>query len=260
MKTTRLLFRAVSEWGSLARDRARSLLVEILDMVCPPHCYACDKPLDHHDVLCSGCRSAIVWIGEHCALCGMAVLNPADDAGCVECRGRQLYFDRCRALALYEGALRRMVLLHKYRGSIQVRDWLVKALADFLRDEEDGSDLFDMPVLVPVPSHPLRTFLRGRDSLWELAEELSLAVDLELLPALQRRRFTRSQTRLTRGRRMCNPRGSFCIRRGFDVPERVLLLDDVATTCATVSEAARVLRLAGARSVEVLVLARSLSR
>jgi predicted amidophosphoribosyltransferase len=91
----------------------------------------------------------------------------------------------------------------------------------------------------------------------ELVLALAKRTQLTVAPFLGRRRYTRSQTRLPRERRVRNPRGSFRLRRGVVVPDHVILIDDVVTTGATVSEAARMLRKGGAQRIDVLAVARS---
>jgi ComF family protein len=116
----------------------------------------------------------------------------------------------------------------------------------------DGAD-----VLVPVPLHPRRQRARGFNQAQELAGSLALPV----LPILKRTRYTPSQTDLPAARRHANVRGAFRLRRRADIRGlRVVLVDDVCTTGATLEACARVLRDAGAADVSAITAARVVSR
>jgi len=120
--------------------------------------------------------------------------------------------------------------------------------------------------IAPVPPHPWRKLVRGRDPVEELAVSLGSRTGLPVLPLLRRSRWTSSQTSLTRAARIGNPREAYRVRRKYrrrrgspapNLPRTVLLVDDVITTGATASECARALREEGARRILVLAAARS---
>ncbi len=112
--------------------------------------------------------------------------------------------------------------------------------------------------LVPVPLHPTREAERGFNQSMLLARRVSRRWGIPVRPrALRRQRFTRPQTDLDADERRRNVRGAFALSRRAAVDGRhVLLIDDVFTTGATVSECARVLLDAGAATVGVLTVAR----
>jgi ComF family protein len=114
-------------------------------------------------------------------------------------------------------------------------------------------------VIVPVPMFWTRRLLRGVNSPEILAESLAGRLDLPVLRrVLVRTRNTLPQFSLPPSERFPNVRGAFRVRRGYDLSgARVLLVDDVLTTGATSSEAARALRSAGAEAVLVAVAARA---
>jgi ComF family protein len=112
-------------------------------------------------------------------------------------------------------------------------------------------------IVIPVPLHPRRRRARGFNQAADLARHLGLPV----VDALHRTRATRSQTDLPAAKRHANVRGAFVFRRGVNVGGlRVVLVDDVATTGATLESCARVLRAAGAVDVSALTAARVASR
>ena len=112
-------------------------------------------------------------------------------------------------------------------------------------------------VIVPVPLHPARERERGFNQSALLAELLSDRIALPSKPALERIRYTTTQTAFDRAERMQNLHGAFRLRKKADVRDlRVLLIDDVLTTGSTLSECARVLRRAGASCVYAATAAR----
>lgn len=115
--------------------------------------------------------------------------------------------------------------------------------------------------LVPVPTHPLKRFLRGWEPVEELAARLSARLPqhpgLRVRKLLWKARWTRPQVGQVGADRRKYPARVFRLRRGQVPPATVLLLDNVLTTGTTASECARALRQGGAREVMVLAVARA---
>jgi ComF family protein len=162
--------------------------------------------------------------------------------------------------ALYTETIRTAVLAYKFRADLGVLPLLRQALqracespalAEHVRAAKSAG------AVVPVPLHPLKRWMRGRDPILELAQEVSTSLDVPLLRALKKVRWTPSQARLSRDARRRNLRGAFRVRSRARVPESVILVDDVLTTATTVARCARELRRAGARRVVALTVARS---
>ena len=119
---------------------------------------------------------------------------------------------------------------------------------------------FDVDLMVPVPLHPKRLRWRGFNQSLLLARQVSRRYDVPVDPfVLERRRETVAQTQLTEEERRQNVRGAFEADPKKSLKgRRVLLVDDVYTSGATVNECSRVLMRAGAREVTVLTLARTI--
>ncbi len=247
-----------------ANRRWRAFRSSVLDLLFPPFCRICQASLEEDRAICPICEGAVAWIESSCRRCGLAVVNPGEEPGCGECRGRELWFDRAFAAGVYEDPLRQLIHLHKYRGdpgalaylgAVLSRCWQEKAAPALA---ELGVDLSPQHfAAVPIPSHPVKLLLRGRDPLGGLAGEFARLTGLPLRPLLKRSRWNPSQTGLSKERRLKNQRRSFQARRELPVPKTILLLDDVVTTCSTVVDAARALKEAGAGRVYVLAAARS---
>ena len=128
-------------------------------------------------------------------------------------------------------------------------------LAESLADPRLTGRRFDF--VVPVPLHSARKRERGFNQAELLALSLRRLTGLPVVNALQRTRYTTTQTQFDRNERMENLRGAFRLRRGSNVQDlRMLLVDDVLTTGSTLSECAKVLKKAGAISVHAATAAR----
>src|SRR6185312_6230887 len=166
-------------------------------------------------------------------------------------------FGRARAAVSYDGVARRMVQGLKYSDrtdlALWMSGWMARAGAELLADTE---------VIVPVPLHWRRFLSRRFNQSAELARALARRADKPFEPmALTRVRGTRQQVGLGLGERQANVRGAFRVPPEADIKvrgRRVLLIDDVYTTGATVSAAARALKRGGAAAVDVLTFARIL--
>jgi ComF family protein len=148
-----------------------------------------------------------------------------------------------------------MVHDFKYNRRLHLRLQLARWLDQALDDPRLADQHFDL--VVPVPLHPARKRERGFNQAEVLARELSRFRGLSLGKALDRIRYTTTQTQFDRTERMENLKDAFRLRHGCNVQGlRMLLVDDVLTTGSTLSECASVLKQGGARSVYAVTVAR----
>jgi ComF family protein len=178
-----------------------------------------------------------------------------EGAVCADCARRPASWDRARAVLRYDRHSRRLVLMLKHGDQTHLAGafgrWMHRAGGEVLAGAE---------LLMPVPLHWTRLFGRRFNQAALLAQAIYGAGGPRVAADwLVRRRRTPSQGVLGPAARARNVRGAFALRRGCNVQgKRVVLIDDVLTTGATVEECVRVLRRAGADYVGVLVLARAL--
>jgi ComF family protein len=252
----RLINSGKMQLSATLAPRLRRLGRAVLDGILPPRCLACGTIVDEPDALCATCWTAITFFAPPwCRVCGLPFPHPiGEDAVCAACARDPPSWHRARAVMRYDKHSRRLALGLKYdRTELAgaLGRWMRRAGAELL----DGADL-----VMPVPLHWTRLFARRYNQAALLAYAIRAAGGPPVAPDwLARRRRTPSQGRFGAAGRMRNVRGAFVLRPGRSVAgKRVVIIDDVLTTGATVEECARVLRRGGAEFVGVLTLARAL--
>lgn len=264
-------------WGSSGKLRraARSVRRGLSDLLFPPGCASCGAELESPEsqqrdaAICDECLEGMeIFSDPMCVRCGAPVPgigpNVNSDAvvakkkiGCVRCTGRKMWFDETVAFGLYEGKLRDAVLRMKRAEGDALSLAMGRLLLQTRRQRlvELGAD-----VIAPIPLHWRRRLAHRTNSSAVLAEVLASQLKLPLAERLLRRsRSTVRQFDLTPPERWKNVRRAFSVRGGYHLrAAHVLLVDDVLTTGATCSEAARALHQAGAERVTVAVVARAM--
>jgi ComF family protein len=173
---------------------------------------------------------------------------------CIACRSEKLHFDRVRSFARYLGSLVRAIVVLKFEEMEPPADWFADRLVEVVR--ENGMAL-EADVIVPVPLHKIRRRERGSNQAELLSERLAKQLKLPHQSILLvRKRPHPDKHLLTSNERWEAVRGAFATRPGSQVDkQRVLLVDDVMTTGATLDACAKALRDAGASSVLGLTVA-----
>jgi predicted amidophosphoribosyltransferase len=241
-----------------------------MELVFPAACVSCRAELDADEShatnlpFCEVCFESLDLLHEPmCRRCGgpLPLLHPLPPGegfkGCYRCRGRKMWFDETIAAGLYEGRLRELLL----RMKTDKGDPLSLAMGQLvwqLRRERLAALKVD--VVAPIPLHWRRRLAHRTNSAAVLAEVLAGRLGVAMADGLlRRRRPTRPQSELTPPKRWENVRQAFCVGASHHlVKAHVLLVDDILTTGATCSEAARTLRKAGAERVTIAVLARAI--
>jgi ComF family protein len=240
----------------------------LVDWLYPPRCRACAETFYGRDTeyFCAPCWGKIQLVARPmCSLCGRPFPDASGgDHACGVCLARPPQFAQARAWACYprEEAdahpLRQAVQKFKYGRKVSLGKPLGRLMAqgcrEFLRDCEAD-------VILPVPLHPKRLRWRGFNQALLLARQVGRAYGIPVDPfALRRIKQTPPQTQLNEEERRRNVRGAFALAPDRSIEEKkVLLVDDVYTSGATVNECSRTLRRAGASDVFVVTLARAVS-
>lgn len=234
----------------------RGAALRALDLLLPPQCLACGALVDEPGALCAACWTRIQFIAPpFCACCGLPFeLDPGREAVCGDCARSPPSFARARTVMRYDDASKGLILRFKHGDRTEAAPafgrWMARA-GSILTAEAD--------VIVPVPLHRWRLFTRRYNQAALLAVALGRIANVPVAAdALVRRRHTAPQggDRISRAR---NVKGAFAVARPGAIAGRsVLVVDDVFTTGATLSECARVLRGGGASRVDIVTLARVL--
>ena len=248
---------AAATFTARTSDRLRRIGRVFVDGVLPPRCLSCGEIVDQPDALCGLCWGAITFFAPPwCVLCGLPFPHPmGEGAVCGDCAREPPTWHQARAVLRYDKNSRRLVLGLKHGDRTHLARafgrWMHRAGNEVL----SGADL-----LIPVPLHWTRLFQRRYNQAALLAQAVRSAGGPPVgVDWLVRRRRTPMQGHLGPAARERNVRGAFLMRAGRSVAgKRVVIVDDVITTGATVDECARVLKRAGAASIGVLTLARAL--
>ena len=227
----------------------------LLEILFPRRCLCCGDPLLFRSSLrfpiCSSCEAALspIEADRRCVVCSVPLISELQR--CTRCSQRSFSFTANFSLYEYRGLIRHIISQFKFSN----RRSLARLIACLLRSQLENR-YHGLPV-VPVPGNRRSVRRRGWDPMPEVARALHRDGGSEILAALIRRSGG-PQKGLRRRERMENIRGTIQLRRSCrtrrNVPERVVLLDDIFTSGATADECTRVLRLAGVREVFVLTL------
>ncbi len=236
------------------------LVRSALDAVLPRRCATCRRGISAGEirVICSACWDAIPRIeGPRCAVCGVpfsseAAVSHSPTHRCGPCRDTPPAFTQAVAAGRYEGPLADAIRRCKYHRQVD----LIAVLAELLHGAVDSLPPVD--AVVPVPLHVRRLRHRQFNQSLRLAAEVARRLNRPLWPDILRRtRGTAPQTTLDRAHRQANVRRAFTVRHPHRVVgQRLLLVDDVYTTGATVNECAKTLRAEEAADVYVVTVAR----
>lgn len=224
-----------------------SYLAALADLFYPQRCVGCERRAS--DVLCRECFDALPIVERPvCSRCGMP--TAFETFVCEECKNVDFAFEGARAPLRYEGVGKEIVHSLKYGGYTRVVERLAVPL---MAGVIERGVRFD--AVVPVPLHRSRLARRGFNQAAVLGREVAGGLGVEFLEILRAVRGTRDQVELSAPERRANVRGAF--RAEGPIRGRALLVDDVLTTGATLSECAGVLKDAGAEEVHALSLCRA---
>jgi len=208
-------------------------------------------------VVCLNCWSKIKKnLPPFCRRCGRNIGNTYILKNiCAKCQRTDFGFDRALSPCVYEGVIKELIYQFKYGARDYLGKTLSRLLVDFIRDYNLELEPFNL--IMPVPLHKRKLREREFNQAQILSEALASKLDMEVSTnELIRIRDTATQTDLTDKERWNNLKGSFMVTdKGKTAGKNILLIDDVLTTGATCSEAARALKKAGAGVVFVLTLA-----
>lgn len=204
----------------------------IFSLFSPKICVVCGNVLKNKKAICDSCFAEIDFISDRCCpKCSLPVLGD-----CPDCLEIDMKFDKLFSLFLYDGVGKEIIHQFKFRAKFSVVDDFVEMMKEKL-----GNIEFD--VIVPVPSDTEKYVKRGYNPSFFIAEKLHKISGKKIFHALRKVKNIPSQLDLKREERIENVKGAFQEVEGLRKSDlTVLLVDDVATTCATLSECSGILK------------------
>lgn len=223
----------------------KSLWFDFVDLIFPRCCEACDKGLvGNEDIICTSCRIGLPRIEQDSVfsdMIGQKFVNVHEVAG-----------THSFLLFTKKGKVQKLLHALKYRGKSEVG-----VLLGFMFGQEmmANGNLPDADLIVTVPLHKKKMKIRGYNQSDKLAEGFSNATNIPWSgKALERTRFTETQTGKTRNERWENVKGVFQVSENME-GKVVIIIDDILTTGATLEACMEVLRNAGCEKFYILTIA-----
>ena len=232
------------------------------DLLFPKVCRIChiklDQSINSPGNICSACWSKIEYIfPPYCLRCG----HPSGDghtAACHHCSTRTPAYAFARGVGKYTGTLRATILQLKLHYQQDIAEPLSNILIHYLLKSREFSDYKTYDYMVPVPLSRAKKRDREFNQVELIAQYISTALELPVsVNNLYRKRNTIPQMKLAPEKRLMNVQDAFAVREPEQFNrKKILLLDDIMTTGATVNECSHTLMRAGCYNIAVLVLAR----
>ena len=241
------------------KDFTQSLLALAAAALFPQICCGCRRRVGETGLLCAACWQEVQFIEK--PWCDVLGTPFSRDMGegilSADAIANPPPFTRARAAVAYNGIARRLVQGFKFHDQTDLAPWMARWM------HRVGGELAnDADIIIPVPLHRRRFLTRRFNQSAELARCFAAMVNCDFEPnAVARVKVTRQQVGLDLREREANVRGAFKVPDSSDIKvrgRRVLVIDDVYTTGATVSSVARTLKRSGAANVDVLTFARVL--
>ena len=232
----------------------------LMNIAYPKICLGCKSRLDASktdELICVPCLTRIKMnIPPFCHSCGRHLeKNRVNKNICPVCLKNRLHFDRAFSPCVYDGVLKGLIHEFKYKNKEHLAEPLSKIMIDFIKEYRLPIDYLDF--IIPMPLHKTRLREREFNQAEALSRYIAGAFNKNMAAGtLIRHRRSKTQTELPLKKRFLNVANSFSVSREVDLKNRnLLIVDDVLTTGATSSEAAKALKNAGANIVFVLTLA-----
>jgi len=224
----------------------------LLNAVIPNACLLCGGKLNSEDFLCQDCLNFDKNIPPFCSKCGLSASVDLKTKICRRCLFTKFHFSRNFSPFLFKEPLSRLIYLFKYEGYSFLGEFFAGTLINFTETLNSPITNYDFITCVPLHKRKLREreYNQSRILAWRLSENFGIS----FRDVLRVKRYLKSQIVKDYRQRQLDVRGNFSIK-GDVKGKNIILLDDVFTTGATVSECSRVLKENGAKNILVITLA-----
>lgn len=223
----------------------------------PYKCAGCG--VECRDPVCAACQKRIRRISEpFCKVCGRALpVGVFETEGCSDCGGEGSHYDLCRSALAYDEPVNGLVKNFKFKRNIHCGKYLCGIMTSHINENQAFYECcYGADCIAPVPLYPVRRITRGFNQSDMIAVNLSRITGAPVKNILQRVRNTKQQSLLPKDQRTKNVKNAFRVRGGGAEGKKIVLVDDVVTTGATIIECSKTLKEAGAKEVVVFSLAR----
>ncbi len=225
---------------------------KITDFIFPKLCFNCQKRILKGDLLCTECEDSLTFLTEICDHCG----SYKDPKNCPTCQNSDFVFDKARSMYRFDHLIQTMIHEYKYNEITKFAHFFsLKAQQYFLEFQPFPK----IDIIAPVPLHRVKKRARGFNQAELLTREIAKRMDFEHIPDLiKRKKFTKTQTKLSKKQRMENVASAFQVNSRYQVKGKsILIVDDVFTTGSTANSICRVVKEEKADSVFVFTIARA---
>lgn len=236
-----------------------SWIQKIINIILPPRCIKCGNVLSDNNGLCTVCFNSLTFISEpYCQKCGhpFIEIKKGEKMLCANCikKTNKTPFRYNRSSLVYNEESKKMILALKFMDKTENAPILASWM--FLSGKDIWNDGVD--IIIPVPLHYTRLLKRKYNQSALLAKEISKLSNIPVdYTSLIKYRKTRPQVEFSGQERIKNVKNAFSIKNPEKIKgKRIVLIDDVQTTGSTLRECAKVLKKAGAKSVDTLTTAR----
>jgi len=223
----------------------------------PGACLLCGMSAGRDIDLCISCKQSLPRLGLHCDICA----NPLNTPGiCGRCQSKRPAFSTVQTPLLYQYPVDLLLQRFKFSGQLAAGKVLSQLLARHIQEQDDDDKCTLPDLLIPVPLHWKKRFVRGFNQSEIITRELSRQLNIKhARRAVKRVINTPAQHHLSRKERQQIPHNTFAAGRASNILQgaRVALVDDVLTTGSTAQALSQTLLKAGAKSVEIWLLART---
>lgn len=216
------------------------------------NCIFCKSICDNFDTspVCSNCFNSLEIWGPCCIKCGKKIV---ESGICGECINNNSYFDFLFHIYSYEGKAKEVINLYKFKGAFYFANVFSLKMYEILKNLPEN---FINSSITFVPAHPYRILARNYNPVEYLAKSMSKLYGVPCLPTLKKIQWKKPQTSLSKEKREKNVKGTFKAIRE-KMPEKIILIDDIYTTGATIKECAKILKKAGIKNISGITLART---
>lgn len=231
---------------------------KILQRLLPQFCILCNIKCIDNLALCTACRNELPWLKNGCPQCGNSLFfNTAEHIKCGNCIQQAHPFENTIALFHYQEPIIQLINQLKFNKKLIYAHLFGKLFTNHLKNYYNNKKFPDF--IIPVPLHSYRLRERGYNQAIEIARPIAKSLKIPLLiHNCQKIKSTPAQSSLTAEERKKNIKNAFAIKSALTPPFlHVAIIDDVVTTGSTVTELSKILRLAGAKKIDIWCCART---